>query len=54
MSDSYISSTSAAGLVVPVKAATVYAAHENSLFLSGQIIPSVMRSEEHTSELQSH
>lgn len=41
MADSYISVTNTDALVVPVKAATVYAAHESSLFLSGQLIPSV-------------
>jgi hypothetical protein len=41
MADSYISSSSAAGLVVPVKAATVFAAFESSLFLGGQLIPTV-------------
>jgi len=28
-------------MVVPVKAATVYAAHENSLYLPGQIVPNI-------------
>lgn len=42
MADSYISVTNTDALVVPVKAATVYAAHESSLFLSGQLIPSVL------------
>jgi hypothetical protein len=42
MADSYISSTNTDALLVPVKAATIYAAHESSLFLSGQLIPSVM------------
>lgn len=41
MADSYISSTNTDALFVPAKAATVYAAHENSLFLSGQLIPVV-------------
>jgi len=34
-------STSLSGMVVPVKAATVYAAQESSLFLSGQLIPQI-------------
>lgn len=42
MADSYISNSTGEALVVPVKAATVYAAHESSLFLSGQLIPTVM------------
>jgi hypothetical protein len=33
--------TSLSGMVVPVKAASVYAAHESSLFLSGQLIPQI-------------
>src|SRR5210317_1744020 len=41
MADSYISSTNTDALFVPAKAATVYAAHESSLFLGGQIIPVV-------------
>lgn len=41
MADSYISSTNTDALFVPAKAATVYAAHEQSLFLSGQLIPVV-------------
>lgn len=41
MADSYISSTNTDALFVPAKAATVYAAHENSLFLGGQLIPVV-------------
>lgn len=41
MADSYISSTNTDALFVPAKAATIFAAHENSLFLSGQLIPSV-------------
>lgn len=41
MADSYISSTNTDALFVPAKAATVYAAHESSLFLSGQLIPVV-------------
>lgn len=41
MADSYISVTNTDALVVPVKAATVYAAHESSLFLGGQLIPVV-------------
>lgn len=42
MADSYISTQGAADLNVPVKAAAVYAAHESSLFLGGQLIPVVM------------
>jgi hypothetical protein len=41
MADSYVSVTNTDALVVPVKAATVYAAHESSLFLGGEIIPVV-------------
>jgi hypothetical protein len=41
MADSYISSTNTDALFVPAKAATVYAAHESSLFLGGQMIPVV-------------
>lgn len=41
MADSYISATNTDALFVPAKAATVYAAHEASLFLSGQLIPVV-------------
>ena len=41
MADSYISSTNTDALFVPAKAATVYAAHEASLFLGGQLIPVV-------------
>lgn len=41
MADSYVSVTNTDALVVPVKAATVYAAHESSLFLGGQLIPIV-------------
>ena len=41
MADSYISSTNTDALFVPAKAATVYAAHENSLFLGGEMIPVV-------------
>ena len=41
MSDSYNSLVNSSGLVVPVKAATVFAAHEASLFLGGQIVPVV-------------
>jgi hypothetical protein len=37
----YASVINTDALVVPVKAATVYAAHESSLFLGGQIIPVV-------------
>ena len=41
MSQTAVSSLTNDGLIVPVKAATVYAAHENSLFLSGNLIPVV-------------
>lgn len=41
-SDSYNSLYSTSDILVPVKAATVFAAHESSLFLGGQLIPSVM------------
>jgi hypothetical protein len=41
MADNYVSVTNTDALVVPVKAATVYAAHESSLFLGGQLIPVV-------------
>lgn len=41
MADQYISSTNTDALFVPAKAATVYAAHETSLFLGGQLIPVV-------------
>ena len=37
----YASVINTDALVVPVKAATVYAAHESSLFLGGQLIPIV-------------
>jgi hypothetical protein len=37
----YTSGFNTDALFVPVKAATVYAAHENSLFLGGQLIPVV-------------
>lgn len=37
----YSSGFNTDALFVPAKAATVYAAHEQSLFLSGQLIPSV-------------
>lgn len=37
----YISSLNSDALLVPVKTATVYAAHEQSMFLGGQIIPVV-------------
>lgn len=37
----YVSSLNTDGLLVPVKAATVYAAHESSLFLGGNLIPVV-------------
>lgn len=39
--ENYVSSLNSDGLMVPVKAATVYAAHEASLFLGGAIIPVV-------------
>lgn len=41
MADSYISYGADNALYVPAKAATVYAAHEQSLFLSGEMIPVV-------------
>lgn len=41
MADSYVSSSSADALVVPVKAATVFHAHEQSLFLGGALVPVV-------------
>lgn len=41
MADSYISSTNTDALFVPAKAATVYAAHEASLFLGGELVPVV-------------
>lgn len=41
MADSYISALNSDELFVPAKAATVYAAHEGSLFLGGQLIPVV-------------
>lgn len=37
----YISVLNTDALVVPVKAATVYAAHESSLFLGGALIPTI-------------
>lgn len=37
----YISGINGDALFVPAKAATVYAAHENSLFLGGELIPVV-------------
>lgn len=40
-SDSYNSLYSNEGILVPVKAATVFAAHESSLFLGGQLVPVV-------------
>lgn len=40
-SDSYNSLYSTSDILVPVKAATVFAAHESSLFLGGQLIPVV-------------
>ena len=42
MSDSFQSLVNSSDLLVPVKAATVFAAHEASLFLGGQIIPVAM------------
>jgi hypothetical protein len=39
--ENYISAINADGLVLPVKAAAVYTAQENSLFLGGQLIPLV-------------
>jgi hypothetical protein len=41
MADSYVSALNTDALFVPALAATVYAAHENSLFLGGQLIPAV-------------
>ena len=41
MSDSYQSLVNSSDLLVPVKAATVFAAHEASMFLGGQMIPVV-------------
>ena len=41
MSDNYNSLVNSSDLLVPVKAATVFAAHEASLFLGGQLIPVV-------------
>lgn len=41
MADSYGSGSSLGNLLVPVKAATIYAAQENSLFLGGNLIPVV-------------
>ena len=41
MADSYTSGLNTDALFVPAKAATVYAAHESSLFLSGLLIPTV-------------
>lgn len=39
--ENYISAINGDALFVPAKAATVYAAHENSLFLGGELIPVV-------------
>jgi hypothetical protein len=39
--EAYISAINGDALFVPAKAATVYAAHENSLFLGGEMIPVV-------------
>lgn len=41
MANEYLSGFSLEGLVVPTKAATIYTAQENSLFLSGNLIPMV-------------
>ncbi len=41
MADTYNSLSLNSNILVPVKAATVFAAHESSLFLSGQLIPVV-------------
>lgn len=41
MSDNYNSLVNTSGILVPVKAATVFAAHESSLFLGGQLVPVV-------------
>jgi hypothetical protein len=39
--EAYTSVINADALVVPVKAATIYAAQETSLFLGGELIPVV-------------
>jgi hypothetical protein len=41
MADLYVSANNTSALFVPAKAATVYAAHEQSLFLGGEMIPVV-------------
>jgi hypothetical protein len=41
MANEYMSGFTLDGLVVPTKAATIYAAQEQSLFLSGNLIPMV-------------
>lgn len=41
MADSYASGSSMGNLLVPIKAATIYAAQEQSLFLGGSLIPVV-------------
>lgn len=41
MADTYNSLSLNSNILVPVKAATVFAAHESSLFLGGQLIPVV-------------
>jgi len=41
MANEYLSGFSLEGLVTPTKAATIYTAQEQSLFLSGQIVPIV-------------
>ena len=41
MSDNFQSLVNSGDLLVPVKAATVFAAHESSMFLGGQLVPIV-------------
>jgi hypothetical protein len=41
MANEYLSGFSLEGLVVPTKAATIYTAQEQSLFLGGQLVPMV-------------
>ena len=41
MANEYLSGFSLEGLVTPTKASTIYTAQEQSLFLSGQIVPIV-------------
>ena len=41
MANEYLSGFSLEGLVTPTKASTIYTAQENSLFLSGQLVPIV-------------